>query len=379
MIQQIIQRRRTLNGLLCLAAAILLSACGGGNPQGENATVPATQVDFFEISPATAGIQKKFPGNVEGSVSVDVKAQVSGYLDAIYVKEGDYVTKGQRLFQIKSAVFNEQVNNAQAVLKSAIANQVTAKIELDKIRPLVEGKVVSAVQLQSAQAAYDAASAAVAQAKASASSAQLNADFALIKAPVSGYIGRIPKRIGNLVTPSDTQPLTTLADINTLFVYFSMSEAEYIGFRKDLAKDPQIADNVELIIADGSIYGQSGKLETASGNIDPATGSITLKAVFSNPDKLLRSGGSARVVINQKVESALSIPMASVKDIQDRFFVFMLGDSNKVSMVPLQIAGRSGQNYLVKNGVKAGDKVALNNIDVLVDGMQVNAKLVKSK
>lgn len=379
MIQQIIYRRRVLNGLLCLTAALMFTACGGGNPQGEHADMPATAVDFFEVGPGTADIQKRFPGNVEGSVSVDIKAQVSGYLDAIFVKEGDYVNKGQRLFQIKSEVFNEQVNNAQAALKSALANQNTAKIEVDKIKPLVTGKVVSEVQLQSAQAAYEAASAAVAQAKASASSARLNADFALIKAPVSGYIGRIPKRIGNLVTPADVQPLTTLADINTLFVYFSMSEAEYIGFRKDLAKDPGIADNIKLIIADGSTYNQVGKLETASGNIDPATGSITLKAVFSNPDKLLRSGGSARVVINQKMESVLSVPMASVKDIQDRFFVFVLGDSNKVSMVPLRFKGKSGQNYLVKDGVKAGDKVALNNIDVLADGMKVSAKLVKSK
>ncbi|MEJ2881683.1 efflux RND transporter periplasmic adaptor subunit [Pedobacter sp. GR22-6] len=379
MIQQIIQRRRTLNGLLCLTAAMIISACGGGQSHDEAAAVPAPQVDFFEAGTATAGIQKKFPGNVEGSVSVDVKAQVSGYLDAIYVKEGDYVTKGQSLFQIKSAVFNEQVNNAQAVLKSAIANQATAKIEVEKIRPLVDGKVVSEIQLKSAQAAYEATSAAVAQAKAGVGSARLNADFALIKAPVSGYISRIPKRIGNLVTPSDEQPLTTLADINTLFVYFSMSEAEYIGFRKDVAADPGIVNNVELVIADGSTYTQKGKLETASGNIDPTTGSITLKAIFQNPDKLLRSGGSARVVINQTVASALSIPMASVKDIQDRFFVFTLGDSNKVSMTPLQIAGRSGQNYLVKSGIKAGDKIALNNIDVLVDGMQVNAQIVKSK
>lgn len=379
MIQQFIQRKSTLNGLLCLIAAIILTACGGAGPDQSAFQPPTPEVDFLQAELSTAGIEKKFPGNVEGSVSVDVKAQVSGYLDAIYVKEGDYVNKGQRLFQIKSEVFNEQVNSAGAALKSALANQATAKIEVDKIRPLVEGKVVSEIQLQTASAAYDAASAAVAQAKAAAGSARLNADFALIKAPVSGYIGRIPKRIGNLVTPADAQPLTTLADINTLFVYFSMSEAEYIGFRKDMAADPGITGNVGLIIADGSRYNQTGKLESASGNIDPATGSITLKAVFPNPEKLLRSGGSARVVIHQKVASALSIPMASVKDIQDRFFVFKLGDSNKVSMSPLEISGRSGQNYLVKGGIKAGDKVALNNIDVLVDGMQVKPAVVKSK
>jgi len=377
MIKQIIQRRRALNGLLFLGAAMILSACGGGNAQDTTGNYPTPEVDFFQAKTSSAGIQTKYPGTVEGSVNVDIKPQVSGYLEAIYVKEGDYVSKGQSLFKIKAEVFNEQVNTAQAALKSALANQATAKIEVDKIKPLVEGKVVSKIQMESAQAAYEAAVAAVAQAKSSAGSARLNADFALIKAPVSGYIGRIPKRIGNLVTPSDVTPLTTLADINTVFVYFSMSEAEYISFLKDKKSDAGILNNIALIIADGSVYEHPGKLETASGNIDPATGSMTLKAVFPNPDKLLRSGGSARVVINKKISATLLVPMASVKDIQDRFFVFTLGDSNKVSMRPFEIAGRSGQNYLVKSGINAGDKIAVNNIDALNDGARVAPKMVQ--
>lgn len=376
MTQQFKQQRGLLNTLFIAAATVIFSSCGGGNPQEGAGAPPPAEVDFFQAQPSTAGIEKKYPGTIEGSVNVDVKPQVSGYLESIYVKEGDYVTKGQTLFKIKSEVFNEQVNNAQAALKSAEANRATAKIEVDKIKPLVDGKVVSPVQLESAQAAYNAAQAAVDQAKAAAGSAKINANFALITAPVSGYIGRIPKRIGNLVTPADEMPLTTLADINTVFVYFSMSEAEYIAYLKDKKADQNIADNIALVIADGSTYEHRGKLENASGNIDASTGSMTLKAVFPNPDKLLRSGGYARVVVNKKVESTLLVPMASVKDIQDRFFVFTLGDSNKVAMKPLEIAGRSGQNYLVKSGIKPGDKVAANGIDMLNDGMPVKPKVV---
>lgn len=360
-----------------LVSASLLTACGAKDSQEGAYGQAAPAVDFFEANTASANIQKKYPGTIEGAVNVDIKAQVTGYLEAIYVREGDYVTKGTTLFKIKSEVFKEQVNNAQASLKSALANQAAAKIELEKIRPLVAGKVVSEVQLSSAEAAYAAAAAAVAQAKAAVGSAKLNADFALIKAPVSGYIGRIPNRVGNLVTPADAQALTSLADINTVFVYFSMSEADYLSFRKDQKADPDFMNHVQLIIADGSTYTQEGKLEVASGNIDPKTGSISLKAVFPNPEKLLRSGGSARVLINQQLNSTLIVPMASVKDIQDRFFVFTLGDSNKVAMTPLQISGKSGQNYLVKTGIKAGDKVALNSIDVLNEGMAVKPTVVK--
>lgn len=371
MTKQINQAGKTFRGLLFLTAAVIFSACGAGSPEGGMAQYGATpEVEFLQLAPSTATIEKKYPGNIEGSVNVDIKAQVSGYLDAIYVKEGDYVSKGQSLFRIKGEVFEEQVNNAQAALKSALANQATAKIEVEKIRPLVAGKVVSEVQLQSAEAAYDAATAAVAQAKSAAGSARINADFSLIKAPVSGYIGRIPNRLGNLVGPGDETPLTTLSEINTVFVYFSLSEAEYIAYMKDSKTNSEM-NTVELIMADGSVYSLKGKLEAASGNIDRATASIAMKAVFSNPDKLLRSGGSARIILRQQYPSVLLVPMASVKDIQNKHFVFALGDSSKVMMKPLEIAGRTGANYLVKSGVAAGDRIALTGLDMLADGMAV--------
>jgi len=291
------------------------------------------------------------------------------------VKEGQYVQKGQSLFKIKSDVFNEQVNNSKASLQSALAAQANAQIELEKIRPLVQGKVVSDLQLKTAQAQYDAASAQVAQAKSAVSSSQLNAAFAIIKAPVSGYIGRIPSRVGNLVTPSDVNPLTSLSEIDQVFVYFNLNEAKFIAFMNDRKTDAGM-NTVEIIMADGNRYNQKGQVEIASGNIDRNTGTISLKAIFSNPDKILRSGGAARVVLTKSLNSAIKLPMAAVKDIQDKFFVYVLADSNKVAMKAIEINGRTGADYIIKSGVKAGDKIAVNSIDQLTEGITVQPKVI---
>lgn len=342
-----------------------LYSCGNGAQEGYPVSKP--EVDFMIATSMTGEVDQKFPGIIEGSVNVDIKPQVSGYLEAIYVKEGDYVTKGQSLFKIKGDVFAEQVNSSQASYRSALANLSNAKLEVEKIKPLVEGKVFSEVQLKTAQANYEASQAQVAQAKAALGSSQLNANFSLIKAPVSGYISRIPNRIGNLVTPTDATPLTTLSDINTVFVYFSMSEADYLTFMKEEGAKQAVS----LVLANGDVYEEKGTLEIASGNIDRTTGSIALKAIFKNPKKYLRSGGSARVILKSNLASVVSIPMASVKDIQDKFFVFTLGDSSKVAMTPIEIAGNTETAYFVKKGLKAGDKIAINSIDVLADGMEV--------
>lgn len=352
-----------------LFLCVLLVSCGG--TPGEPAQPPADKVDFVEIAPGEAPIEKRYPGTIEGRVNVDIKAQVTGYLEQIYVKEGDYVKKGQPLFRLKGDVYNEQVSNSRAAYDAAQAAQQNARIEVEKIRPLVEGKVYSELQLQTAESNLAAAKAQVAQARAALGSSQVNAAFTLITAPVNGYIGRIPNRTGNLVTPADAIPLTTLSDIENVYVYFSLSESDFITFLKDRKTDEGM-NTVSLIMADGSRYEQPGTIELASGNIDRNTGSMALKAIFPNPDKILRSGGSGKIVLTRQQHNALAIPMGSVKDIQDRYFVFVLGAGNKVAMKPVELSGKSGtQYYVIKSGLQAGDKVALNRIDALNDGTPV--------
>lgn len=368
MLERFVTPKQLLNLLLLTATLTVLQSCGE-EPQGMPPSAPV-QVDFENLQPVSAQIESKYPGAIEGKVNVDIKAQITGYLENIYVKEGDYVQKGQTLFKIKGDVYNEQVRTSQAMLNAALSAEENARIELEKIKPLVAGKVVSEVQLKTAEANYASAKAQVAQARSALGSSQINADFALIKAPVSGYIGRIPNRVGNLVTPADMVPLTTLSEIDEVFVYFSLSESDFISFTKDRKTDAGM-NTVELVMADGTLYEQKGKLEIASGNIDRSTGSISLKAVFSNPDKILRSGGSGKIVLKKEMKKVLTLPMACVKDIQDKYFVYVLGSKNVVQMKPIEISGTSGNNYIVQSGLKAGEKVALNRIDVLFDGMPV--------
>jgi len=350
---------------LCLLVATLFSCKNTTETDG----ITAISADFITLTVDNAVVTKSFPGNIEGQDQVEIKPQVSGYLEAVFVKEGQYVTKGQSLFKIQPAVYQEQLNQSQAALKAALAQQANARLEIDRLKPLVDGHVISDEQLKTALIQLDAINAQVAHAKAVVGSSKINTDFTNIKAPIEGYISRIPYKVGNLVSPNDPAPLTSLANINNVAVYFSMSESDFLTYRKtNLSNDKT---SVELLLADGSIYDLKGKLEVASGNIHANTGSILMKAVFQNPHKLLRAGGTAKVLLNNPVQDVLKIPKTASKDIQDKFFVYRLADNNQVKMVAIEIAGGTNDTFFVKAGVKAGDKIAINRIDVLTDGALV--------
>ncbi|SFO16322.1 membrane fusion protein, multidrug efflux system [Paenimyroides ummariense] len=365
---------------LLLFTAVFFSSCGTGNGEGKTDGAPQTapvETDFIQLRSTSGESELSYPGSIEGSVNVEIKPQVTGYLQEVLVQEGDYVRKGQPLFKIRPEVFNAQVGSTRASLKAALANQASAKIEVDKIKPLVAGKVVTEMQLKTAESAYQAATAQVEEARAALLSSELNADFTIIKAPVSGYIGRIPSRVGNLVSPSDATPLTMLSEIDQVFVYFSMSEADFLSYSKTVNnKEGRTAASLKL--ADGTTYEHKGYIEFASGNIDRATGSMVMKAVFENPKKLLRSGGTAKVVINNTVDGVVKIPKVAVKDIQDLYFVYKLGDSTNVEMVPIEIAGGTHNVYFVKSGVKQGDKIAVNRLDMLQMGVPISPKVVSA-
>lgn len=359
---------------LSISMAVMMYSCNSGNAQENQIQATATPTDFIQLKSGNEDVSIGYPGSIEGQDNVDIKAQVTGYLDAVYVKEGQYVNKGQALFKINPSVYNEQVNNSDAALKAALANQANAKLEVEKLKPLVEGNVVSDIQLKTAQANYQSASAQVSQARAALGSSKINANFTYIKAPLSGYLGRIPNRIGNLISPSDSSPLTTLSNINLVNVYFSMNEADFLIYSK-MAVSEQHTGKIELLLADGSIYNYKGTLENASGNIDKTTGSIQMKAIFQNPDRLLRAGGTAKVLINKNVDNVLKIPKTAVKDIQDKFFVYKL-NGKKVQMTVVEVAEGNTQDYFVSSGIKAGDKIAVNRIDALTDGADVIPKMV---
>lgn len=355
---------------------VLLTACQNTEKKEEAVSV-ALATDFIELRTGNATITQSYPGSIEGQDQVEIKPQVSGYLEKVYVKEGQYVPQGQPLFRIQSAIFEEEANQNEATFKMALAQQATVRLEMNRLKSLVAGKVFSDEQLKTAQIQLDEASARVTQAKAAWATSKINAGFTLIKAPVEGYISRIHYKVGNLVSPNSALSLTSLSNIKNVNVYFSMSEADFLTYNTASLSSHLTANNIELLLANGSKYTVKGHLEYASGNID--TGSIAMKAVFSNPNHTLRAGGTAKVLIHRSMEQVIQIPQTAVKDIQDKFFVFRLNKENKVKMIPVELSVGSFDTFLVKKGLSKGDRIAINRLDVLTDGTIVKPGLVSGK
>ncbi len=216
--------------IVLISSIILLQSCTKAAEGSHNAP-PAPELPVYTVITSPATTYQEFPTALEGKNNVEIRSQVDGYLDRIYVEEGAYVRAGQPLFKIDSRSYGEQMNMAQANLQAANANIQKAKVEVDRLQPLVAAKVVSDVQLKTAKANYEAAVAAAAQARASVGSARINVGFTTITAPVSGYIGRIPFKKGSLISRTDPNPLTLLSDISEIYAYFSLSELDFIAFQ----------------------------------------------------------------------------------------------------------------------------------------------------
>ena len=374
-------RKYLVFSVLLVAAAIYFAGCN--QAQGTQAAPPPQSLPVLPISSASATTYQEFSTAVEGKVNVEIRPQVSGYLDKILVEEGAYVSQGQPLFKINDRPYDAQVHNSTANIEAAKANEEKAAIEVNRLQPLVANHVISDVQLKSAQAAYDAAKAAVAQAEAEGSNAGINLGYTLVKAPVSGYIGRIPFKVGALVGKGEVQPLTVVSDIKEMYAYFGMSENDFLKFTslvpgKTIDEKIKALPPVELELADKSIYPFKGKVELMEGQFDRNIGAITFRATFPNADRILRSGITGKVRIPQNNNGLLPVPQTSTYEIQDRVFVFIVGDSNKVVGKQLHIVSKTTDYYLVDKGVQAGDKIVFAGMDRLTDGAVISPELLSA-
>jgi len=360
---------------LIITSAIVVPSCN--STSGSEHYAPSLQsLPVITVSNMSATTYQEYSASLEGSRDIEIRPQVVGVLDKIYVDEGAYVKKGQPLFKINDRIYREQLNNSRAALSAAKANLANAQINLAKIRPLVQNNVVSDVQLKTAQAAYDAAAATVSQAEAVVQNAEINLGYTLITAPASGYVGRIPFKTGSLAGTSTIEPLTVLSEINEVYAYFSLSENEFLQFEnqfpgKTVQEKLKSIPPVELVLADNSIYTHKGKVQAVSGQFNNSMGAISFRATFKNPDGLLRSGNTGKIRIPRSLVSTVVVPQESTFELQDKVFVFVLADSNKVASRPITIAGRSGNYYLVEKGINAGDKIVYNGLDRLREGVMI--------
>jgi membrane fusion protein (multidrug efflux system) len=362
--------------------ALFLYSCSS-QPQATVAPPPPSLPVATVIS-GTDTTYQEYPASVEGTVDVEVRPQVSGTLDKVFVDEGSFVKAGQPLFKINEQPFRAALNNALASLHAAESAAANAQLEVDKLTPLVQNKVVSDYQLKTAKAAYDIAKANIEQAKANVSTAQINLGYTLIKAPVNGYIGRLLKKQGSLVAPADPDALTELSDVHDVHVYFALSEQDFVNFKEQypgetlkdkLSKLP----SVSLLLADNTAYSRPGKVDMIDGQFDKNTGAITLRASFANPQGLLRSGNTGKIRLSLQHKNVLIVPESATIELQDKVFVFALADSNKVKKQAISIIGKNGDNYLVKDGIKAGDQIVLSGFDHLQEGTVIHPEKAANK
>lgn len=361
--------------LLLLSVILLAAGCAGDKVQVAEPVVQSLPVAALESNMETT--YADYPAAIQGTVDLEIRPQVSGTLDQIYVNEGAQVQKGQPLFKINELPYREALNNAKALLHAAQASVLNAQLEVQKLTPLVQNKVVSDFQLKSAKASFEAAQASVEQARAGVAAAQINLGYTLIKAPVNGYIGRLPKKQGSLVSPADPAALTSLSDAHEVHVYFSLGEDDFIGFNakypgKTVAERIKNVPGVSLVLADEQVYGQKGKIDMVDGQFDKQTGSITLRATFANAQGLLRSGNTGKIRLGLDHKDAVLVPQSATLEMQDKIFVFAMADSNKVKKTPITVMGKVGNSYLIKDGLKSGDQIVLSGLDRLQEGQVIH-------
>lgn len=356
--------------------------CTPSHSKTENKEKPVA-LPVYTVERSDALTVKDYLGTIEGKVNVEVRPQVEGLLQEIYVDEGAYVQKGQKLFKIDPQAYQENLNNMMATEQVAQARLKNAKLEVDRLKPLVENEVISSVRLAVAQSDYEVAKASLAQAAAATRSAQINKDFTIITAPVNGYIGRIPKRIGNLVGKGDKEPLTYLSDIQEVYVYFAMNESDFLYFSKAQARKDSVEGRsytnhnkltfpeATLILADGEEYPIKGIVDAVNGQVDRTTGAISLRATFTNRDNILRSGSSGTLKISEVKEQVIQIPQIATNELQDKTFVYTIDADNTVQRRNIEIAGTSQGNYIVTEGLNQGDRIVLSGFDKLTDGSSI--------
>ena len=357
---------------LIAAVSLFLTSCGGGK---QGAGFNDNEYPVRTIESQGSSSETLYPATIRGVQDVEIRPKVSGFITKLLVKEGQRVTTGQLLFVIDSETYQAAVRQAKAAVSSATAQLNTAKLTYDNSQKLFNSNVIGQYELQTAQNTYENAKAALAQAQASLASAKETLSYCFVKSPTSGLVGSLPFKVGALVGPTSAQPLTTVSDNNTMEVFFSMTEKDVLdmsrnagGVKESLSTYP----TVKLKLADGTIYSQPGKVTKMSGVIDSSTGSVSMVAHFSNPDHILRSGGSGSIVVPKVTSNAIVVPQDAVAQVQDRYFVYILGKNNKVKYTEIKISpDNDGQTYVVTNGLKVGDRIVLKGISGLTEGAEI--------
>jgi len=302
---------------------------------------------------------KEYVSQIRSVKNIEIRAQEKGFLQNIYVDEGQYVTAGQVLFRIMPKMYEAELQKAQAEAKAA-------SIELQNTKLLADKNVVSKNEQALAQAKLE-------QAKAETALAQLHLSFTEIRAPFSGTIDRIPKKLGSLIDEGEL--LTSLSDNSQMFAYFNVSEPEYLDYQTNTKGRGDT--NVTLLLANNTPLANKGKVEVIESEFDNETGNIAFRARFPNPDKLLRNGETGKVLLTVPAKNALVIPQKATYEIQDKKYVFVLDKNNVVKSHEISITGEMPDLYVVQSGITENDRILLEGVQKVKDDDKISAVFQK--
>lgn len=326
------------------------------------------------INRSTRMLSSEYTATINGCQTVEIRPQVSGMITDICINEGDFVRKDSTLFIIDQTPYKAAYEIAVANVKSAEANLSTAKLILDSNKELFEKDVVSEFDLMTSQNNLAEAEAKLALAKAEETNARNNLSYTMVKSPVNGVASMIPYRVGALVSSSISQPLVTVSDDSRIYAYFSMAEnqmldliEQYGSLKLAIAEMPE----VDLMMSNGNIYSRKGRINAISGTISASTGAVSLRAVFPNPERLLRDGGSGRVIIPSEHTDCIVIPQSATYELQDRIFVYKIVEGKTVSTQVKVADLNNGKEYIVTSGLEVGDEIIAEGAGLLREGMTV--------
>ena len=358
-------------GTSVLFLSFLLTNCTSKSETKEKAA--SLPFPVIQLSRQSATLDQDYASNLEAVQNVEVRARVAGYLDKIMVDEGQAVHKGQLLFRLNPAEYQVGVDRAKASLESATAQSRSASIEMDRVKLLVDKNIISGSELKLAKAKIEVAKGAIDQAKAALSNARRMVSLTDIRAPFDGVINRIPYKRGSLI--EEGALLTSVTDIRQIYAYFNVSEKEYLAFiKKRLNPEKTVAREVELLLADDTVYPHKGKIETTETIFEGNSGTIAFRARFPNPDRLLRHGATGKVRLSTDVTDAVLVPQKSVFDVQDKSFVYVVDAQNKVRSRSFVPSSRVDQFYIVQSGLKSGDRIVYEGVQNIKDGMTIIPK-----
>lgn len=366
----LIKMKNIIKHIAVLTATLTLISCGddqNAQQAGQQRTMP---FPVFEVTTQTVTGYSSYPTSIEGVVNSEVRAKVSGYITDVLVDEGEKVKKGQIIFKLETESLNQEADAAKA-------NVNAAQVEVDKLKPLVEKDIISKVQLETAKAKLQ-------QAKSNYNSISANIGYANIKSPVDGYVGSIRFRTGVLISPSDPKPLTTVADISEVYAYFSLNEDEYLDFintSEGESREEKIKNMpaVKLVMANGQTYAEEGKIETINSQVNESTGSVSFRAIFPNPNRILTNGNSGKIKIPQTFEDAVVVPQRSTYEQQGQTYVYKVveTDSNTVATSnKIKVKAPVKNLYVIESGVKKGEKLIAKGIGKLKNGTPIKPQEV---